>query len=151
VANASGSYNDVDGCNPCEEADLYETAPPVPSPAAEGKRNKVAGRVKQSNFLPDEDVNLVKSWLEISCDAVTSNGQKRNACGRGFYNGIIQGGDHTPIGLRGLCKAVGTQSSLKLGSLLHIMLIPFERMLAGHLMLIRLAFHTNFVLCIVEI
>jgi hypothetical protein len=77
VANASGSYNDVDGCNPCEEADLYETAPPVPSPAAEGKRNKVAGRVKQSNFLPDEDVNLVKSWLEISCDAVTSNGQKK--------------------------------------------------------------------------
>jgi hypothetical protein len=77
VANGSGSYNDVDGCNPCEEADLYETAPPVPSPAAEGKRNKVAGRVKQSNFLPDEDVNLVKSWLEISCDAVTSNGQKK--------------------------------------------------------------------------
>jgi hypothetical protein len=77
VENASGSYIDVDGCNPSEEADLYETAPPMPSPAAEGKRKKLAGRVNQSNFLPDEDVNIVKSWLEISCDAVTSNGQKK--------------------------------------------------------------------------
>ena len=29
-------------------------------------------RSKGSNFSPEEDVNLVKSWLEISCDPITS-------------------------------------------------------------------------------
>ena len=29
-------------------------------------------RSKGSNFSPKEDVNLVKSWLEISCDPITS-------------------------------------------------------------------------------
>jgi hypothetical protein len=33
--------------------------------------------VKLGNFLPEEDVNLVKSWLEISTDAVTNTGQKK--------------------------------------------------------------------------
>jgi len=34
-------------------------------------------RSKGSNFSPKEDVNLVKSWLEISCDPITSTGQKK--------------------------------------------------------------------------
>jgi hypothetical protein len=39
---------------------------------------KSATRTKLGNFNPDEDNNLVKSWLEISCDPITSTGQKRD-------------------------------------------------------------------------
>jgi hypothetical protein len=35
---------------------------------------KSATRTKLGNFNPDEDNNLVKSWLEISCDPITSTG-----------------------------------------------------------------------------
>ena len=34
-------------------------------------------RTKGSNFIPIEDVYLVKAWLEISCDSIISNGQKK--------------------------------------------------------------------------
>jgi hypothetical protein len=45
-----------------------------------GKR--LGGRVKLGNFLPEEDVNLVKSWLEISTDVVTNTGKKRTVVGK---------------------------------------------------------------------
>ncbi|RLN34939.1 hypothetical protein C2845_PM03G00830 [Panicum miliaceum] len=49
-----------------------------PAPTGKGKRTKVvSSRIKLSNFNPEEDVNLVKSWLEISCDLITSTGQKK--------------------------------------------------------------------------
>jgi hypothetical protein len=67
-----------DASKETDEPDLCEiTTPPVPSPTPQGKRKKVGGRVKLGNFLPEEDVNLVKSWLEISTDAVTNTGQKK--------------------------------------------------------------------------
>lgn len=43
-----------------------------------GRRRKGApGRSKLSNFSPQEDVFLVKSWLEISCDPIVNTGQKK--------------------------------------------------------------------------
>jgi hypothetical protein len=61
---------------------------PMASPTPQGKRKKVGGKVKLGKFLPEEDVNLVKSWLEISIDAVTNTG-KKNSCGKGSYSGTI--------------------------------------------------------------
>jgi len=50
-----------------------------PAPTGKGKRPKVVSRIKLSNFHPEEDVNIVKSWLEISCDPITSTGQKKDS------------------------------------------------------------------------
>jgi len=47
----------------------------ITSPVGASRR-KERGKVKQANFTPEEDVNLVKSWLEISCDPVVNTGQK---------------------------------------------------------------------------
>jgi len=50
------------------------------SPKHIGKRKstkKCVSRIKLGNFNPEEDGYLVKSWLEISCDPITSTGQKR--------------------------------------------------------------------------
>nr|TKW00221.1 hypothetical protein SEVIR_8G094300v2 [Setaria viridis] len=45
---------------------------------AAGRRRKVGpSRIKLSNFSPKEDVFLVKSWLEISCDLIINIGQKK--------------------------------------------------------------------------
>jgi hypothetical protein len=45
---------------------------------AAGRRRKgIPGRSKLSNFSPKEDVFLVKSWLEISCDPIINTGQKK--------------------------------------------------------------------------
>jgi hypothetical protein len=44
-----------------------------------GRRRKVVpSRTKLSNFSPKEDVFLVKSWLEISCDPIINTGQKKD-------------------------------------------------------------------------
>jgi hypothetical protein len=52
-----------------DEADVEEVpVPPVPGPTGKGRSKKVVSRIKLSNFCLDEDVNVVKSWLEISCD-----------------------------------------------------------------------------------
>jgi hypothetical protein len=56
------------------EADLEE----VPPPTGKTRNKKSVSRPKLGNFNPDEDKNLVKSWLEISCDPIISNGQKRD-------------------------------------------------------------------------
>ena len=47
----------------------------ITSPVGASRR-KERGKVKQANLTPEEDVNLVKSWLEISCDPVVNTGQK---------------------------------------------------------------------------
>ncbi|CAO2201670.1 unnamed protein product [Urochloa humidicola] len=54
-----------------EDDDLREVPP---SEVAKGKGKKK----KLSNFKPEEDVIVVKTWLEISCDPITSTGQKRD-------------------------------------------------------------------------
>jgi hypothetical protein len=46
----------------------------------------IPNRVKLSNFLPDEDVNIVKSWLEISTDPITNTSQRRE----GMWERILQ-------------------------------------------------------------
>jgi hypothetical protein len=56
------------------EADLEEVPPPI----AKTRNKKSVSRPKLGNFNPDEDKNLVKSWLEISYDPIISNGQKRD-------------------------------------------------------------------------
>jgi hypothetical protein len=50
----------------------------VPAPREKTKKKKSVTRTKFGSFNPDEDKNLVKSWLEISCDPITSTGQKRD-------------------------------------------------------------------------
>ncbi|KAJ1295423.1 hypothetical protein BS78_01G222800 [Paspalum vaginatum] len=44
------------------------------------------GSTKLSNFNPQEDVCLVKAWLEISCDPVIGNGQK----GESFWKRVVE-------------------------------------------------------------
>jgi hypothetical protein len=44
-----------------------EEQPVSPAPTGKGKRTKVVSRTKLGNFNPEEDVNIVKSWLEIRC------------------------------------------------------------------------------------
>jgi hypothetical protein len=56
------------------ETDLEVMRPPT----AKSRSKKSVTRTKLGNFNPDEDKNLVKSWLEISCDPITSTGQKRD-------------------------------------------------------------------------
>ncbi|TVU34056.1 hypothetical protein EJB05_15881, partial [Eragrostis curvula] len=46
-------------------------------PSATGKRSSAGIRTKQSNFSPEEDVNLVKSCLEIQGDQITNTSQKK--------------------------------------------------------------------------
>ncbi|KAL6856989.1 hypothetical protein ACP4OV_018371 [Aristida adscensionis] len=63
--------------NPNDEE--HDDSMAVPSPtAANTKKTKAAGRPKLGNFNPEEDVNIVRSWLEVSCDPVASNSQKRD-------------------------------------------------------------------------
>ncbi|CAO2190292.1 unnamed protein product [Urochloa humidicola] len=62
-AESSGAY--------VEDDDLREVPP---SEVAKGKGKKK----KLSNFKPEEDIIVVKTWLEISCDPITSTGQKRD-------------------------------------------------------------------------
>ncbi|TVU48862.1 hypothetical protein EJB05_00143 [Eragrostis curvula] len=57
-----------------------EEIPASSAPKGKGKRTKLG------NFNPDEDVNLVKSWLEISLDPITSNAQKKD----GLWMKILQ-------------------------------------------------------------
>ncbi|TVU35356.1 hypothetical protein EJB05_17242 [Eragrostis curvula] len=57
-----------------------EEIPASSAPKGNGKRTKLG------NFNPDEDVNLVKSWLEISLDPITSNAQKKD----GYWLKILQ-------------------------------------------------------------
>ncbi|CAO2205817.1 unnamed protein product [Urochloa humidicola] len=59
--------------------------PPVP-PTGKGKRTKGGSRIKLSNFSAEEDVNLVTSYLEISEDAITNTGQKRDR----FWERVLQ-------------------------------------------------------------
>jgi hypothetical protein len=47
----------------------------VVSRKAKGKAG--ASKPKGSNFCPDEDHIVVKSWFEISCDPITNTGQRR--------------------------------------------------------------------------
>jgi hypothetical protein len=49
------------------------------STPASRRRKVIPSRRKLGNFSPTEDVFLVKSWLEISCDPVTNKGQKKEA------------------------------------------------------------------------
>jgi len=71
-ANASAQNDEEDA----------EERPVSEAPTGKEKRAKVVSRIKLSNFSPDEDVNIVKSWLELSCDPITSTGQKKKiACG----------------------------------------------------------------------
>jgi hypothetical protein len=49
-----------------------EVLPPEDSTHSILKR----GRTKLGNFSPQEDVILVKAWLEVSCGPVIGNGQK---------------------------------------------------------------------------
>ncbi|CAN6270842.1 unnamed protein product, partial [Urochloa humidicola] len=64
-AESSGAY--------VEDEDVREVPP---SEVAKGKGK--GKKKKLSNFKPEEDVTIVKSWLEISCDLITSTGQKRD-------------------------------------------------------------------------
>jgi len=66
-ANASAQNDEEDA----------EERPVSEAPTGKEKRAKVVSRIKLSNFSPDEDVNIVKSWLELSCDPITSTGQKK--------------------------------------------------------------------------
>jgi len=75
-ANASAQNDEEDA----EELSIS------PAPTGKGKRPKVVSRIKLSNFHPEEDVNIVKSWLEISCDPITSTGQKKD----GMWSRILQ-------------------------------------------------------------
>lgn len=63
---------------PAENIEVDEVEPQL-SPEHTRKRKstkKCVTRIKLGNFNPDEDTYLVKSWLEISADPVTSTGQK---------------------------------------------------------------------------
>ncbi|CAN6310235.1 unnamed protein product, partial [Urochloa humidicola] len=51
---------------------------PAPAPTGKRKRTKVVSRIKLTNFKPEEDVNIVKSWLEISCDSIPCTAQKKD-------------------------------------------------------------------------
>uniref|UniRef100_K3XPG9 No apical meristem-associated C-terminal domain-containing protein n=1 Tax=Setaria italica TaxID=4555 RepID=K3XPG9_SETIT len=63
-----------------DEANVEEVpVPPAPAPTGKGRRKKVVNRTKLGNFNPNEDVNIVKSWLEISCDPITSTAQKKRS------------------------------------------------------------------------
>ncbi|CAN6336293.1 unnamed protein product [Urochloa humidicola] len=53
---------------------------------AQGKRPKGGTRTKLGNFSPEEDVNLVTLYLEISEDAITNTGQKRER----FWERVLQ-------------------------------------------------------------
>ncbi|CAN6274205.1 unnamed protein product, partial [Urochloa humidicola] len=50
---------------------------PAPPPTGKGKRTKVVSRIKLGNFKPEEDVNVVKSWLEICCDPIEARKKDR--------------------------------------------------------------------------
>jgi hypothetical protein len=64
-------------CNGDGEPDLVElTNPPSTARTGKGTCTKVACRT--SNFSNVEDVNIVRSWLEISTDPITNIGQKRD-------------------------------------------------------------------------
>ncbi|KAL6907437.1 hypothetical protein ACP4OV_002476 [Aristida adscensionis] len=58
-----------------EDSDILEVPPPT---SAKEKSKKGGTRSKLGNFSPEEDVNIVRSWLEISCDAAIGTGQKRD-------------------------------------------------------------------------
>jgi hypothetical protein len=45
----------------------------------QGRHKVAATRTKQTNFSAYEDNVLCKSWLEISCDAATNTGQRKEA------------------------------------------------------------------------
>jgi len=50
-----------------------------PAPTEKGKNTKkCVSRTKLGNFNLEEDVNVVKSWLEISWDPITSTGQEKD-------------------------------------------------------------------------
>ncbi|CAN6304356.1 unnamed protein product, partial [Urochloa humidicola] len=51
---------------------------PAPAPTGKRKRTKVISRIKLTNFKPEEDVNIAKSWLEISCDSIPCTAQKKD-------------------------------------------------------------------------
>jgi hypothetical protein len=60
----------------------------VPHPTRKTRNKKPVSKSKLGNFNPDEDKNLVKSWLKISCDPITSTGQKKRS---------HVGEDHEPV------------------------------------------------------
>uniref|UniRef100_K3ZM75 No apical meristem-associated C-terminal domain-containing protein n=1 Tax=Setaria italica TaxID=4555 RepID=K3ZM75_SETIT len=62
-----------------DEVDVEEVpVPPALAPTRKGRRKKMVNRTKLGNFNPDEDVNIAKSWLEISCGPITSTAKKRS-------------------------------------------------------------------------
>ena len=70
-------YPPAENAEPSLEVDEEE---PELSPEHTGKRKstkKCVSRIKLANFNPEEDEYLVKSWLEISNDPITSTGQKK--------------------------------------------------------------------------
>jgi len=72
-----GSAENANASAQNDEEDAEERPVSAASTGKE-KRTKVVSRTKLSNFIPEEDVNIVKSWLEISCDPITSTGQKND-------------------------------------------------------------------------
>jgi hypothetical protein len=55
------------------------------SMSASRRRKVTPSRNKLGNFSPKEDVFLVKSWMEISCDPIINTGQKKE----GFWVRIV--------------------------------------------------------------
>ncbi|TVU30998.1 hypothetical protein EJB05_22660, partial [Eragrostis curvula] len=86
--NFSMMYPSTNGpqvCQPAEnenasrqpdENDVHEPAVSA-EPSPTGKRSSAAIRTKLGNFTPEEDVNLVKSCLEIQGDQITNTSQKK--------------------------------------------------------------------------
>jgi hypothetical protein len=97
-----------------------------------GRRRKVVpSRTKLSNFSPKEDVFLVKSWLEISCDPIINTGQKKD----GFWARITsQYNNRRGSTLREVsdrCRVAGTLSRLKRINLQGTWQMFFETIRAG--------------------
>ncbi|CAO2199954.1 unnamed protein product [Urochloa humidicola] len=67
-----------------DEVEVQEPSSAVPT--GKGKSTKGGSRIKLRNFSPEEDVNLVTLYLEISEDAITNTGQKRER----FWERVLQ-------------------------------------------------------------
>jgi hypothetical protein len=88
-----GEFMSAMGWTSCEggPSNVVPSEPPnpvalPPNPSAvppRQARKKVCVRRKNPNFFPNEDIMLVKSYLEVSCDPVVNTNQKRRICGQG--------------------------------------------------------------------
>jgi hypothetical protein len=56
---------------------LLEESEPAAAPSRPRPRKVITSRTKMSNFGTHEDVNLVNSWLEVSCDPIINTGQRK--------------------------------------------------------------------------